>query len=385
MLVAFSDKNFTLANPQRQFDDLYNKIGYTGQGGKGSVKDFYLKTSYGNLAVDSIITDVITLDNTAAYYGGNDSSGNDLRPQQMVVDALKKLEASGFDFSQFEGTTIEGVTIIHAGRGEEAGGGADTIWSHKWNITRQKFGGKYVYVYNTAPELYNNSSITTIGVLCHEFGHVIGLPDLYDTTGNDSEGVGNFCLMGGGSWNYSGGNPGNSPSLFSVWCKKELGYVTIQNLPNNSVVNIGTASEDDSAFYKFSGSNFNAKEYFLIENRQGTSFDAGLPGPNRGILIWHIDETRTNNDNASRYMVDVEEADGSNDLALKNNRGKDSHYFRAGNKTEFTDSTNLNSKSYSGLSSGNPITNISASTSVMTFTVGTPPSLLTAQNFGPLW
>ncbi|MDR2191488.1 MAG: M6 family metalloprotease domain-containing protein [Endomicrobium sp.] len=372
VLVAFADKSFTLANPKQQFEDLYNKIGYSGDGGKGSVKDFFLKASFGALTVESVVTDIITLDNTVAYYGANTSSagGSDIRPREMVVDALKKLEDSGFDFSQFSGNEIEGVTIIHAGRGEEAGGGANTIWSHKWNITRQQFGGKYVYTYNTAPELYY-SNITTIGVLCHEFGHVIGLPDLYDTNGG-SEGVGNFCLMGSGSWNFSGGNSGNSPSLFSAWCKKELGYINIQNLPNNSVVSINTSSEDSSAVYKFSGNGFNSKEYFLIENRQGTSFDAGLPGPNRGILIWHIDDTRENNDNESRYMVDLEEADGSNDLAMNRNRGRDSHYFRAGNKAEFTDTTTPNSKSYSGLSSGYPITNISASGAVMTFTVGTP-------------
>jgi M6 family metalloprotease-like protein len=364
VLVAFADMPFTLPNPKQQFDDLYNKTGYTGPGGKGSVKEFFLKTSYGNLTVESVLTDIITLDNPAAYYGNN-SSSQDWNAREMVTEALGKLEAAGFDFSQFQDDTIEGVTIIHAGRGEEAGGGADTIWSHKWAIPKQKFGGKYVNIYNTAPELYY-SSITTIGVLCHEFGHVIGLPDLYDTSDN-SEGVGNFCLMGGGSWNHSGGNQGNSPSLLSAWCKKQLGYITVQNLPSNSAVSIAEASEDSSAFYKFSGAGFNSKEYFLIENRQGTSFDAGLPGPNRGILIWHIDDRKSGNASRVDFLADVEEADGSNDLYNKTNRGKDSHYFRAGNKTEFTDTSTPNSKSKSGQSSGYFITGISASGAVMTF------------------
>ena len=66
--------------------------------------------------------------------------------------------------------------------------------------------------YTIQPELYGTgTSISTIGVFAHEFGHALGLPDLYDTD-YTSEGVGNWSLMAGGSWNYSGGNGGNRPA-----------------------------------------------------------------------------------------------------------------------------------------------------------------------------
>jgi M6 family metalloprotease-like protein len=82
--------------------------------------------------------------------------------------------------------------------------------------------------YHTEPERrgFDNDpgsqGITRIGVICHENGHFLDLPDLYDY-GGDSAGVGNFCLMAGGSWN---GNYGTQPAHMSAWCKKILGWLT---------------------------------------------------------------------------------------------------------------------------------------------------------------
>ncbi|MDR1942171.1 MAG: M6 family metalloprotease domain-containing protein, partial [Endomicrobium sp.] len=370
ILVAFSDKPFRLTNPKQAFENFFNQTGYNTDGAVGSVKDFYDKTSYGTLNVESIVTDIVTVSSPSAYYAG--SSGTQY-PREMVREALTKLNSSSFNFKQFDDDgdrAVDFITVIHSGGGMESGV-SGAIWSHKWNVspTFTTWDGVRISIYNTIPELRGSNEnaglITRIGVSCHELGHaMLGLPDLYDTTGA-SEGVGNFCLMGGGSWN---GGDGKSPSLLSAWSKKTSGFITPIAITSSGYYSIGTAANSDNVFFKFSGSSFNSKEYFLIENRYGASFDAGLPGPNRGILIWHIDDNKYDNDTASHYLVDLEEADGSNELSNGNTtRGRDSFYFRSGNKTVFNSSSNPNNKNYSGTPADVDISSISSAGQTMSF------------------
>jgi M6 family metalloprotease-like protein len=136
VLVNFSDS--TVTYPVLDYDNLFNQIGYTADGAVGSVKDYYIEVSYNTLTVQSTVVEAVTLDNGFAYYGANDGSGNDIRPREMVQQALAKLEARGFDFSTMDGDSdgwIDGLTIIHAGGGEEYGGNdTNYIWSHQWSL-----------------------------------------------------------------------------------------------------------------------------------------------------------------------------------------------------------------------------------------------------------
>ena len=208
-------------------------------------------------------------------------------------------------------------------------------------------------------------------MICHETGHFLGLPDLYDY-GYDSEGVGNFCLMAGGSW---GGSSGNRPVLMSAWCKADLGWVTptvISTVGPRSLSQI----ETNQQMYKIQGA-CASNEYFLIENRQGVGFDQSLPGYSRGILIWHVDENVSNNDNQLHYRVDLEEASCTQHLVANTNSGDDYDYFRSGNATSFTDLTCPNNLCYSGVAGGLNITNVGATGSTMTFDVGCGPVSIT--------
>jgi len=366
ILVAFADKPFAITNPKKEFEDLFNQEKYSKHEAHGSVKDYFEEVSYGTLILETVVTEVVHLSKTNEYYKGSTGYEN---AREMVTDALTALDEARFDFSGFEESFI---TVVHAGAGLEAGG--DSMWSHKWSVNNfRTWDNKRFSVYATIPELRGNGKgvpqITTIGVACHELGHaMLGLPDLYDIT-DMGEGVGNYCVMGSGNWNGFGAL-GNVPSHFCAWSKNEAGFINVTELSSEGAYVINTAASDKNSFYKFSGATFATKEYFLMENRQDTGFDAGLPGSNRGILIWHIDESVSSNANRRQYMVGLKEADGSNDLAMKRNRGKDSHYFRAGNNTNFTDTTNPNSKSYSGKSADFPITRISVTGKTMTFMVG---------------
>ncbi|MBI3919844.1 MAG: M6 family metalloprotease domain-containing protein, partial [Armatimonadetes bacterium] len=373
VLVAFSDKSGEYT--QSQFTSLFNDIGYTTDGAVGSVKDFYKEISYNALTVNSTVTAWVTLDNGYAYYGAN-SGGFDVRPREMVQEALAKLEAAGFDFTTVDGDNdgwVDGLDIIHAGGGEEYGGNdSNYIWSHKWELSSTvTYDGVRMKPYHTEPARRgwdsspSTQGITRIGVICHETGHFLGLPDLYDY-GYDSEGVGDFCLMAGGSWN---GDYGTTPAHMSAWCKTTLGWVTPTEITSNGTYSAAQV-ETNQQVYKLHGSFSSSNEYFLLENRQGTGFDAGLPGPNRGLLIWHIDENQPDNDDQTHYMVDVEEASGTQHLELNQNDGEDSDYFRSGNATQFNGSTSPDSRSYAGSDLGLEITDVGASGATMAFTIG---------------
>ncbi|MEI7732782.1 MAG: M6 family metalloprotease domain-containing protein, partial [Verrucomicrobiota bacterium] len=376
ILVQFPDLkgNYTKADVEAAL----NTPGYAVDGAHGSVQDYYREASGNQLTIESVVTDWVTLDHSYKYYGTNDSSGNDLRPQEMVQDAIAKLAATKFDFTTVDGDNdgwVDGLTIIHAGRGEEqTGNDPNYIYAHEWNLnTPVTYGGKKLQDYLAVAEQrgWDNDpsswGLFRIGGFCHEMGHFLGLPDLYDYT-YTSEGVGNFCLMSGGLWN---GDNGTYPSHPSAYCKKLLGWVVPTVVSNTGIYNVPQV-ESVPVIYQLSG-NFAATEYFLIENRQGVGFDTGLPGSSRGLLIWHVDETIADNNNRNHYMVGLEEANGARDLANSVDSGDDDDYFRSGNKTQFTATTTPNNKSYSSVVLGLDITNVSATASNMTFSLKGPP------------
>jgi M6 family metalloprotease-like protein len=376
LLVQFPDLIGT--RTKAEFDALFNTLGYTTDGAAGSVRDYYREVSHNTLDVVSVITDWITVTNSYAYYGANDASGNDLHPREMVQEALTKLEANGFDFSTLDADGdgwVDGLTVIHAGGGEEySGNNANYIWSHKWSmLTTLTFDGKSMRDYHTEPERRgwdsspSTQGITRIGVICHETGHFLGLPDLYDTDYN-SEGVGNFCLMAGGSWN---GNYGTSPAHMSAWCKKSLNWIT-PTLVTAAGTYTAPRVEDSMTVFRLSGA-FPSTQYFLVENRQGYGFDAALPGSTRGLLIWHVDETQSSNNDQTHYLVDLEEASGTQHLELNLNGGDDADYYRQGNNTSFTASSTPNNLSYAGTPLNLNISSVSAAGATMTFTIAPLP------------
>ncbi|MBN1347548.1 MAG: M6 family metalloprotease domain-containing protein [Phycisphaerae bacterium] len=378
VLVNFAD--LTIPYAKEQYEALFNEIGYTDDGAQGSVKDFYLQATYGAVTVQSTVVGPVTLDNGYAYYGANDAEGDDVRPGQMVQEALARLEDPNygfdFDFSTMDGDnngTIDGLTVIHAGGGEEYGGNdPDYIWSHFSVFGFAHYDGVTMVVYQTEPARRGGDSnpstwgVTRIGVICHEMGHSLGLPDLYDY-GGDSRGAGRFCLMAGGSWN---GNDGTSPALPSAWCKTLLGLVVPTVISGPGAYSLDQVVTTPSV-YKLQGP-FAENEYFLIENRQGAGFDSSLPGSSRGLLVWHVDESRPNNDDQTHYKVDLEEAGGTQHLELNLNSGQDSDYFRAGNVTSFTNMTTPSNLAYNGAPLGMNVTNVSASGPTMSFDVSFP-------------
>ncbi|HEU4435900.1 MAG TPA: M6 family metalloprotease domain-containing protein, partial [candidate division Zixibacteria bacterium] len=268
---------------------------------------------------------------------------------------------------------VDGIAVVHSGPGAELSGSPDDIWSHKWAIVPRLRDGVYIFNYSMEPEYWMSAGDMTIGVYCHEFGHAIGgLPDLYDTDGG-SQGIGRWSVMAGGSWN---GSLGSSPSHFDAWCKIEMGFAVAGVITTNQTgVNLPSVEQSNAGIFRLWTNGVIGPEYFLVENRQRTGYDASLPSS--GLLIWHIDDTVSsgntrpwyppNSPSAGHYTVALVQSDNLFQLEKNLNSGNSGDPFpgSAVNRT-FNSSTTPNSNGYAGAGSLVQVTNISNSGSTMT-------------------
>ena len=344
ILVDFSDWQWdgqSIAATIGDFDSLLFSDSTTDSifNNTGSMTDFYMQNSYGTVFIRGEIYGWYRMPQTYAYYVG-DNDGLSLG-SVLARDAVLAANPD-IDFSQFssDGNSVDGVVIVHPGAGAESG--AYGIWSHKSTISGQPFlDGVQLSDYTVNPE-ESGGGLTPIGVFTHEHGHVLGLPDLYDTDYDPptSEGLGGWSLMAGGS--YNGGS--RYPSNLDAWCRKALGWVTVINVPANLDSVEIPAVEFNPVIYQIKDTNtLSAREYWLVENRQPYGSDVALPG--HGLCIYHIDENVFGNSNYLRYMVALEQADGLNGLALSGSGGDAGDPFPGSlNKREFHDQSVPNSK-----------------------------------------
>jgi M6 family metalloprotease-like protein len=369
--------------------------------GNNSMKDYYEEVSYGAFSITpgaAGVTGWYTATNTMAYYGQDDVYGYDQHPGELVIEAVAAADGA-IDFSEYDTNGdcyVDAVVIIHQGPGEEAGGFSDTIWSHRWNLNSAAYFGDGTGQYTTndiaacgqimvndyviQPETLGGD-IQTIGVFAHEYGHVLGLPDLYDID-YSSSGIGDWGLMSGGAWGAVD-RPGDSPVHLCAWSKYVLGWidpVPVSEKLTNEV--IGPAGTNDDVYLFYPDNQIDSQEYYLIENRQLIGFDAGLPGT--GLAIWHIDEdkaTYNNRDNTqeclpssdcldTHYRVALIQADGHWDLETGYNRGDNGDlYPGASENTAFTTATAPDSLLYNGSSSHVSVSDITESDETITATL----------------
>ena len=380
ILINFNDTATT--NTPADFESLLFGNNPAIATGPGSMKNYYEEVSYEAFSVSSGPSGVSgwhTGANGHDYYGNEDA-----QTAELVREAVLAADAAGFDFSQYDSDgdgKVDVVGIVHQGRGEEESGVSTDIWSHRLSLSSAGVGtvsvdGVIVDDYVIMPERYGTTSISTIGVFAHEFGHSLGLPDLYDTD-DSSEGIGNWGLMGGGSWNQTT-NSGDTPAHFTAWSKYFLGWVTptqVQGFLENEQIDQAATNQDvymllyNPGEVNWAFGSSGTGEYFLVENRQQVGFDAGLPGS--GLLVWHVweeapgDNTANQNEGGAK-LVDLEEADGLAQLDGIGNRGDNGDPFPGSsiNRT-FNDDTNPNSLWYDGRRTGCGVINISNSGSPM--------------------
>jgi len=363
------------------FDDLMNENGYSGvQGQTGSFRDYYLEISYGQFDTDTEVLGWFTSAEEHINYG-DDTQGSYNSVREMIGDAIDEAEVQGIDWSQFDNDGdgfVDGINIVHAGQGAEEGNGSN-IWSHKWSLGSYTrfYDGVWIDAYSINPEKQNAGysgipGLTHIGVISHEFGHALGLPDLYDTD-YSSSGIGTWGLMSGGSWGGNGSSPWY-PSHMCAWAKIELGWIDPIVLDNEISITLDLENvEENPTVIKLNGSVLNS-QYFLIENRQQIGSDQTLK--NSGLLIWHINDSQYGNSNDDNRLVDLEQADGLFQLNNGYNDGDLSDpYPGTMNITRFANETIPSSQYNNGSTSNIIVTDIIESDEIITATFQNMPSL----------
>lgn len=350
VLVDFPDQEMN--TPVTHFQDLFFSEGKIAT---GSVREYYKEVTNGKINIKGDVIGPVRLPQAITTYAHNNSGMGNALPnaRTMARDAALALP-SGIDLALYDNDHdgyVDAFIIIHAGTGAEMTNNASQIWSHKWLIDGDPYtpagSSTKLYGYLTVPE------DCKLGVCAHELGHLLfGFPDLYDTT-YKSEGIGNWCLMSGGSWN----NNGDTPAHPCAWCKANQGWVSVV-VPNENLkeLSIGDVKTDFKVL-KLWKNGVPENEYFLIENRQKEKFDKFLSGS--GLLIWHIDEAMDDNSNAKHYKVGLMQADGRSDLEKNRNPGDNGDpYPGSAKNTGFGKTTIPGSTSYGGLDTGIQISDI---------------------------
>ncbi len=339
VLGYFTDLAAT--NTQAEFQTML----FSNASGAKSVNNYYRDMSYNAMSCSGKVDNWRTSNNTVAYYsvnyglnGGTTANTYEFI-RKVLVHADSTFNFADSNYDKNHDGYVDVLWVVHAGKGAEEG--ASNIWSHSFQL--DGFGGGATYYatsdispftgtavrinkYIIMPERtsYSGSGGTTIigcGVFCHEFGHALGLPDLYDT-GNQAvagQGLGNFSVMAGGSWGGNGSSNAR-PVALDLWCRRFLGWAAPVRVTSNGFYGIAaimaTASNSSYKMAKLGADT--TRQYWLIENRYRNSpgpvsavrWDSLLAG--QGLAIYHIDSAYANSTYINNNQMNRNSTDGSN-------------------------------------------------------------------------
>jgi len=397
IMIDFPDMTGT------QTQNYYNSLLFGSS--QGQMKHYFHEVSYGLLTIDGTFagTGWFRSYNDMTWWGADSFFFPD-EANGFIFELAREavlLADSDVDFSVYDVNSNHvldpdelSIVIVHSGDDQAETGISTDIWSHRWYI----FGEGWladgvplsdtfvdgVRVSNHPDDFVGGYTIqaesSPMGTFAHEFGHDLGLPDLYDTD-YTSDGIGDWGLMAYGA--NLGFPAGTCPAHPCAWSKMKLGWIdpTVVTESINDAP-VSQAETNPTAYLlPYSYSSPEPLEYFLVENREKTGYDTYLPGS--GILVWHVDESVSDNDDEAHKLVDLEEAHGGvQNLDIidspSNNVGDlNDPYFN--DATGFRDTTDPNCLAYCDATTGLCVTDISEAGELMTadFLDGAqgPPSL----------
>lgn len=374
ILVEFKDK---------KFNNTREKIVESMITGPEGVAQYYHDQSNGLYKPVFDVYGIYSLSQDREYYGGHSGTTKDKGIGWLVTEACLLAAKDSVSFAPYDTDNdyyCDVVIVIFAGVGEAQAGmyHPETIWPCNWTLDAARYysrggdgafspGGNDPYVNHFAVfnELHgsndNGKTIDGIGTFAHEFGHCLGLPDMYDTGTNDNYGMGNWDVMCLGCY----GNDGYLPVGYSAYEKVFMGWVDYIKPTPNTYYTLPVWNQ------KFKGtdqavcivSDVNKNEYFILENRQRIGWDRCLPG--QGILVTHITYS------ASQWSANKPNNDKIQLITLLPADNKLSNYSESGdtwpngNKRAITDTstpaTVLNMTSYGEITGkagylGKPVT-----------------------------
>ena len=319
LLVEWDDHS---ASPILHSASAYNSLSFSdGTYPTGSINDYYQEVSYGAFSITGSVAGWQML---ATPYNVNYNI-------QQIVDLFDPV----VNFAQYDANGdgfVDALWIVHAGPGQEETHDLNDIWSH---AVRGAYvpthDGVAIDRWSMLPEEHENGDIITIRVFCHEYGHILGLPDLYDyddktyvpsyytPNDNNDHPVNDWCVMGYGGYNIMSHGNRSCPSHFCAWSRRFLGWIAPQVLTSaDTTVTIYNVEEYAAQNLFRVPLNAGGTEYFLLEYRNPHSsakfdhldsdFSAYFPSfsPGRdtldaGLLVSQIDETVPPNNGTPSY------------------------------------------------------------------------------------
>lgn len=313
LMVEFNDRK--ARNDVNKFKELLFS-----KNNPSSLRNYFLEASWNQLDIKGDVKDWMTMSNDYHSYVDAENQNKNSKDwkmpkaQKLVNEALNiAVEKYGSHLRDFAPQgKIEMLIIIFAGLGSDRTGNfASDIYPHYSKLSEPIELDNGITVEDYI--LFHELPIDDLGGFCHEVAHCLGLPDLYYDT---SMVVGQWCLMGAGSFS----NKGRTPAHIGAWGKIRLGWVDpIKITDEPKKVEIPEVISSDKIIFKIEVPETNGEEYFLVENRQKIGFDKFLPAD--GLLIWHINENRCINNfpnfDPENYYVTIVEADGKKELELQ--------------------------------------------------------------------
>ena len=336
ILVNFSDQAFKAT--QAEMDSMHNGYNYSRDYSyeynrvtndihtEGSARQYFYDASFGQYNPKFDVVGPVTVSQKYSYYGSNDYNGNDKHAEQMVYEACLLVDSlyPEIDFSTYDNNgdgEVDYVYVVYAGYGEADGGSRNTIWPHSYWIT---YGGYNLTIDGVKIDKYacgNEVSATSkqhdgIGTFVHEFGHVLGLPDLYGTTSSATHRtLGNWDVMDYGTYN----NDGNNPPTYSAYERFFFGWLTPTLITDTTLLTLHDLYSTNEAFlispndrHNLIGNDPDTTVFYLLENRQPNRWDDYLAGYGMMLTKVQYDYNKwyynTVNNTASKMGVDIIEA-----------------------------------------------------------------------------
>ena len=312
ILVEFDDMEFRIENPKEYYYNMLNQEGFSQYGATGSARDYFVDSSIGVFDPEFDVYGPVKLPGSYSYYGRNNAWGDDAGATEMIIKACTLLddEIDFTDYDRNEDGEIDNVYVFYAGYGEADGGGATTIWPHSSDIVeatgkKNYFDGVLLNHYACSNEIqYTTKLPDGIGTFCHEFSHVLGLPDLYSTI-FDAFTPGYWDILAFGSYN----NSSRTPPTYSSFSRYALDWMEPRILTNGEKQLFEIGESNKAYIIPTEKEN----EYYLLENRQKVGWDEHLPW--HGMIVWHVDfiqkmwDNNTVNSFTDHQYVDLVEAD----------------------------------------------------------------------------
>lgn len=266
--------------------------------------DYYAEASTGRLRiVPHLGRTIVTLREPRARYVQ--------RSPAMASEAIEEFARLADEADRAALGRAHAVVVFFPGPGRESymkPGEPGDPWSNYVELSPPVLGISSAMV--VAADQREN--LDSLGVLCHEFGHALGLPELYAPGAAVHEGIGKWGLMGQGTWV----GRGRQPPHLEAWSKLQLGWVDVLDVERTTIGVRLPAVTEEPLVVRIPAVPGKPQEYYLLENRERVGHDAALPGD--GVLVWHVDESvtgfRTVQSNPAHKLLHLVEADGRGDL-----------------------------------------------------------------------